>query len=50
MAEWPPRSYLERMFNIQQFTEMNFGGHFAALENPQQLIDDIRLFLSKIKL
>ena len=29
---------------------MNFGGHFAALENPQQLIDDIRLFLSKIKL
>lgn len=50
MVEWPPRSYLDRIFNIQQFTEMDAGGHFAALEKPKLLVGDIRLFLSKINL
>jgi pimeloyl-ACP methyl ester carboxylesterase len=49
MSEWPPRSYVERIFNITQWTEMPSGGHFAALEEPELLIQDIRKFFKKIK-
>ena len=44
MSEWPPRTYVERIFNIKQWTEMKRGGHFAALEAPDLLIDDLRKF------
>ena len=44
MSEWPPRSYVERIFNIKQWTEMPAGGHFAALEKPDLLVNDIRKF------
>ena len=42
MLSWPPRSYAERMYNIKRWTKMPKGGHFAALEQPKLLIDDIR--------
>ena len=41
MSEWPPRSYVERLFNIKRWTEMSKGGHFAAMEQPELLINDI---------
>jgi len=44
MLSWPPRSYAERMYNIKRWTKMPKGGHFAALEQPKLLIDDIRAF------
>ena len=47
MSTWPPRSYLERMFNIQQLTKMPKGGHFAALEQPDLLIKDLTKFAKK---
>ncbi len=50
MSEWPPKSYVERIFNIQHWKKMNSGGHFAALEKPRLLIEDIREFFSKIKI
>lgn len=31
----PPRSFAEQVFNIQRWTEMPRGGHFAALEAPE---------------
>ena len=40
-----PREFAERFFNVQQWTEMSKGGHFAALEQPQLLADDIRTFV-----
>ena len=46
--EWAPRSYVERIYNIQQWTEMPKGGHFAALEQPDLLVKDIREFSKKI--
>ena len=49
MSTWPPRSYLDRMFNIKQVTEMPSGGHFAALEQPDLLIKDIVKFSSILK-
>ncbi len=44
MLNWSPRSYAERIYNIQQWTEMPRGGHFAAMEAPDLLIEDIRRF------
>lgn len=50
-AEFPaevyhaPRSVAERMFtDIRRWTAMKRGGHFAALEQPQALADDIQAF------
>ena len=50
MSEWPPKSYIDRIFNIQQLTKMDSGGHFAALEKPQLLIKDILEFFKLIKI
>jgi len=44
MSEWPPRSYVDRIFNITQWTEMPRGGHFAAMEQPELLVKDIVKF------
>ena len=41
---FPPRKYVERGFNVQQWTNMPAGGHFAAMEQPKLLADDIRSF------
>ena len=49
MSEWPPKSYLERIFNIQHWSKMKKGGHFAALEQPDLLVNDLRKFLRSIK-
>lgn len=49
MSEWPPRSYVERIFNLKQWTEMPAGGHFAALEKPDLLVEDIRKFFRSLK-
>ena len=48
MLEWPPKSYLERIFKIIHFTEMKKGGHFAALEQPDLLVNDLRKFLRSL--
>lgn len=44
MLTWPPRSYVERIYNVHQWTKMPRGGHFAAMEEPDLLIEDIRKF------
>jgi microsomal epoxide hydrolase len=49
MLEWPPKSYLDRIFKIYQFSEMKKGGHFAALEQPDILVKDLRKFLRSLK-
>jgi pimeloyl-ACP methyl ester carboxylesterase len=40
----PPRSMAERVYNIQRWTTMASGGHFAALEQPEALAADVRAF------
>jgi pimeloyl-ACP methyl ester carboxylesterase len=44
-----PRDFGYRFFNVQQWTEMPKGGHFAALEQPTLLVNDIRKFATMIK-
>ena len=48
MSEWPPESYIERIFNVRHISNMNAGGHFPALEKPRLLIEDIRKFFKEI--
>jgi pimeloyl-ACP methyl ester carboxylesterase len=45
----PPRSWVERAFNLQHWTELDKGGHFAALEVPQLLAEDIRTFFRPLR-
>ena len=45
----PPREWGERSFNLQQWTEMPRGGHFAALEEPELLAEDIRAFFRPLR-
>ena len=45
----PPRSLAERMYNIQRWTRMPSGGHFAALEEPEALAADIRAFFRDLR-
>jgi epoxide hydrolase len=39
-----PRAWAEAHYNIVRWTEMPSGGHFAALEEPELLLQDIRAF------
>lgn len=45
----PPRSWVERVFNVQRWTEMPRGGHFAAMEQPDLLAEDIRAFFRPLR-
>jgi pimeloyl-ACP methyl ester carboxylesterase len=45
----PPREWAERFFNVERWTEMPRGGHFAALEEPQLLAEDIRAFFRPVR-
>jgi pimeloyl-ACP methyl ester carboxylesterase len=46
----PPRTYVERGYNVTRWTEMPKGGHFAAHEEPVSLADDIRAFARQFRL
>jgi pimeloyl-ACP methyl ester carboxylesterase len=41
---FPPRKFIERGYNIQHWTDIPKGGHFAAMEQPALLTNDIIQF------
>lgn len=45
----PPREWVERGYNIEQWTEMPRGGHFAAAEEPELLARDLRAFFRRFR-
>ena len=49
LLAWPPRSYVERVYNVVRWSEMPRGGHFAAMEQPDLLIEDVRAFARTIR-
>ena len=49
MSAWPPKSYVDRMFNVTQWTEMPSGGHFAALEEPELFVNDLVKFSKTVR-
>jgi len=38
----PPRSWVERAYNLTHWSEMDRGGHFAAMEVPELFTHEIR--------
>jgi len=44
-----PRAWAEASYNIVHWTRMPRGGHFAALEEPELLIDDVRTFFRGLR-
>jgi pimeloyl-ACP methyl ester carboxylesterase len=46
---WSPRRWLEPRFNITRWTELPRGGHFAAMEQPELLVEDIRAFFRDLR-
>ena len=45
----PKREWADAHYNICHWSVMPEGGHFAALEAPNLLANDIRTFFSKIQ-
>jgi microsomal epoxide hydrolase len=44
----PPRAYAERVYNINRWTDMPRGGHFAAMEEPELYVDDVRAWAREV--
>ncbi len=48
-ADMAIRRYGEKRHNIVHWSDFDTGGHFAAMETPQLLVDDIRTFFAMVK-
>lgn len=46
---YAPRRWIENRYNLVRWTEMPRGGHFAAMEEPQLLVDDVRAFFRTLR-
>ena len=44
-----PRAVAERHSNLQQWSVMPSGGHFAPMEEPDLLVDDVRRFFRRLR-
>ena len=44
-----PRRWVEGQYNVTRWTEMPRGGHFAAMEEPELLVDDVRAFFRTLR-
>lgn len=45
----PPRSFVERTYDIIRWTKMPRGGHFAAMETGKLFADELREFVKLVK-
>ncbi len=44
-----PRAWIERNFNVTHWAVMPRGGHFAAMEQPEFFVDDLRIFFRAVR-
>jgi pimeloyl-ACP methyl ester carboxylesterase len=44
-----PRAWVEQRFNVTAWTDMPRGGHFAAMEQPELFVDDVRSFFRTVR-
>ena len=44
-----PRSWVERRYNVTHWVDMPRGGHFAAMEQPELFVDDVRAFFETVR-
>ena len=45
----PPRSFVERAYNVVQWTGMPEAGHFAAFQQPGPIREDLQRFLRLLR-
>jgi pimeloyl-ACP methyl ester carboxylesterase len=48
-VSYAPRAWQATRMNLVRWTEMPRGGHFAALEQPELLVDDVRAFFRDLR-
>ncbi len=48
ILRWP-RSWVEYQYNLTHWTAMPRGGHFAAMEQPELFVDDVRKFFRTVR-
>lgn len=48
VLRWP-RSWVERQYNVVHWAEMERGGHFAAMEQPEVFVEDLRTFFRQVR-
>jgi hypothetical protein len=48
-APFPPRTWIERAYDVVHWTDMPQGGHFAALEAPERLAADVIEFVHGVE-
>jgi microsomal epoxide hydrolase len=44
-----PRSAADRKYDLRRWTELDRGGHFAAMEQPEVLVDEMRAFFRPLR-
>jgi pimeloyl-ACP methyl ester carboxylesterase len=44
-----PRRWCEPAYNITHWSDMPRGGHFAAFEQPELFVDDVRAFFATVR-
>ena len=44
-----PRSWVEQRYNVTRWAVMPRGGHFAAMEQPELFVDDLRAFFRTVR-
>jgi pimeloyl-ACP methyl ester carboxylesterase len=44
-----PRAWAEKAYDLRRYTRFDRGGHFAALEEPDLLIEDVRAFFRELR-
>jgi epoxide hydrolase len=48
VLRWP-RSWVEAQYRIVHWTDMDRGGHFAAMEQPELFVGDVRRFFAALR-
>jgi pimeloyl-ACP methyl ester carboxylesterase len=44
-----PRSWIERQYNVSHWAVMEHGGHFAAMEQPEEFAADLRTCFRRVR-
>ncbi|MBK5289263.1 MAG: epoxide hydrolase [Acidimicrobiia bacterium] len=44
-----PRAWVERQYHVTRWADLPRGGHFAAMEQPELFVDDLRSFFRTIR-
>ena len=44
-----PRRWAERYYDLRRWTVMPRGGHFAPMEEPELLVEDVRAFFRPLR-